>query len=155
MTTDGLGFDSDRLTIGNYKGSVNKLHSFLREMGEMEEMKGKDNSEMTFIIDGRSCSIQQHESDIVQVEPKIRLKRLIVYASTMTLRSLQALLAPLAVSKVTLQQSIILEEGRENNEFTEPREVMLGSYIYIYIYIVLPRCIAPGYHANPALCQAK
>ena len=89
----------------------------------------EETAESCLTIDG-SCSITQHEGDIVKGEPEIRLKQLTVKAN-MSSQSLQALLAPLTVCKVTLQQCIILDEGQENNEFTKATKVeLLCLFIY-------------------------
>ena len=36
---------------------------------------------------------------------------------------------------------------------TKTRDKIATMYNILIIYTVLPRCIAPGYNANPALCQ--
>ena len=99
--------------------SVNELHLLLRILEET--------TESCLTIDG-SCSITQHEGDIVKGEPEIRLKQLTVKAN-MSSQSLQALLAPLTVGKVMLQQCIILDKGKENNKFTKPHKVGVAYII--------------------------
>ena len=81
----------------------------------------EETTQSCLTIDG-SCSITQYDGGIIQSEPVIRLKQLTVKAS-MSSQSLQALLAPLAVHKVKLQQCRILDEGKENNDFTRPIKV--------------------------------
>ena len=136
----------EKVVIRNVKGSVNTLHSFLRE---------QDNTSESCLIIDESCSITQHQSDFVKYEPEIRFKQLIVN-SNMSSQSLQALLAPLAVGNVMLQQCRILDEGKENNEFTVPFEVLLvynqniSSFfsnvasVYNFYCILLMICILPN-----------
>ena len=79
----------------------------------------------------------EHEGEIVKGEPEIRLRQLTVKAN-MSSQSLQALLTPLTVGKVTLLQCVIMEEGKENNNFTKPGKVVLYPII-IYYYFYRPQ----------------
>ena len=114
---------ANEIVLRDQEFSVSELHSLLRT----QELT----AESCLTIDG-SCNITQHEGDIVKGEPEIRLKQLTVKAN-MSSQSLQALLIPLAVGKVTLQQCIILDEGKENNKFIEPIEVVSVFIIFIFI----------------------
>ena len=78
-------------------------------------------TETCLTIDG-SCSITQHEGDIVEGEPEIRLKQLTVKANMLS-QGVQALLTPLAVGSVYMQGCNMLNEGQENNVFTKKRKV--------------------------------
>ena len=111
------------VVIRNLKGSVDQLHYSLRHL---------DASEVSIVIDG-SCRIDHHGGDIVESEPVIRLEQLVVN-SDMSLQSLQALLAPLAVRKVILQQCRILDEGKENNEFTGKGKVKFFQSEFFFIF---------------------
>ena len=86
---------------------MNELHLLL---------KTQETAETCLTIDG-SCSITQHEGEIIIGEPEIRLKQLTVNAN-MSSQSLQALLTPLAVGTVYIQGCNILTEGQEKNVFT-------------------------------------
>ena len=86
-------------------------------------LKTQETAKTCLTIDG-SCSITQHEGDIIKGEPEIRLKQLTVKVN-MSSQSLQALLTPLAVGTVYIQGCNILTEGQESNVFTEEHEVLL------------------------------
>ena len=101
------------LVLQELECSVSELHLLLRTLAET--------ADTCLTIDG-SCSITQHDGDIVKDEPEIRLKQLTVKAN-MSSQSLQALLKPLAVGSVYIHDCNILNEGQENNLFTEQKEV--------------------------------
>ena len=112
------------IVLQDLECSVSELHLLLRTLDK--------STESCLTIDG-SCSITQDEGDIVEVEPQIRLKQLTV-KSNMSSQSLQALLTPLTVGKVTLQQCLILDEGKENNDFTKPSKVVFITKFVHYRY---------------------
>ena len=94
---------------------MSDLHLLLRILDET--------TESCLTIDG-SCSITHHEGETAKGEPEIRLKQLTVKAS-MSSQSLQALLTPLTVGNVYIHGCNILNEGQENNVFTEQQKVFL------------------------------
>ena len=76
-----------------------------------------------------SCSVTHDESDGYDTKGEINLKELTVKAN-MSTQALDALLAPLVVSKVVIQNCTILNEREENNTFTTPHEVNIRAITF-------------------------
>ena len=71
-----------------------------------------------------SCSVMHDESDVIDSANIINLQKLLIEVNIST-QSLDALLTPLAVKLVKVQNCTILEEGNENNYFVTSLRVII------------------------------
>ena len=92
------------IILQNMDFSVSELHVLLRILHDV--------TNCCLTING-SCSIMQDETD-VKTASKIHLKKIIVKAS-MSTETLIALLEPLVIDQMHLQDCTILHENMKNN----------------------------------------